>query len=239
MDRLTDSKGDAAICNSGIAGAMTVREVADALGVQEQLVRKHTRELYPYLMQNGVATYLNEEQVTAVKQKMRPVTLVTGAITDLEAMGMLARAGEHFKARYEQEQRARIEAESTAAMLESKVEADRPKVELYDRCMESGSLMSISTMAKKLEQPGLGPRNIFDFLARNGVLFRNSSGFWVPYQKHIDLGRFEVKQVVQPSLYSDGVRTRVYDATRVTQKGFAFVERLVSAAFPLGAKESA
>ena len=64
---------------------MTVREVAEILGVQEQLVRKHTRELYPDLMENGVATYLNEKQITAIKQKMRPVTLVTGAITDIEA----------------------------------------------------------------------------------------------------------------------------------------------------------
>ena len=53
---------------------MTIREVAEVFGVQEQLIRKHARELYPDLMQNGATTYLNEEQITTIKQKMRPVT---------------------------------------------------------------------------------------------------------------------------------------------------------------------
>jgi len=104
---------------------MTVREVAEILGVTDEAIKWHTRELYPELMRNGVTTYQNEEQVTAIKQKMIPTSQLVGAITDLEAMEMLAKAGEHFKARYEQEQRARIEAERNIAVLEAKVESDK------------------------------------------------------------------------------------------------------------------
>ena len=64
---------------------MTVKEAADMLGVSEEAIKKHIRELYPNLMRNGLITYLNEEKITEIKQKMRPTTLVAGVITDLEA----------------------------------------------------------------------------------------------------------------------------------------------------------
>jgi hypothetical protein len=46
---------------------MTVKEVADVLQIPEQTLRNNIRVLFPELMQNGVTTYLNEEQVTALK----------------------------------------------------------------------------------------------------------------------------------------------------------------------------
>jgi len=106
-----------------------------------------------------------------------------------------------------------------------------PKAEFFDLCMESGSLMSISTMAKKLGRPGLGPRKIFDFLHSRNVLFKNSGGYWVPYQSHIDAGRFVVKQVPR----QQGDIVVVDDIAMVTQKGFAYVERLVNEVYPIEA----
>ena len=53
---------------------MTVKEAADMLGVSEEAIKKHVRELYPNLMRNGLVTYLNEEKITEIKQKMRPTT---------------------------------------------------------------------------------------------------------------------------------------------------------------------
>jgi phage antirepressor YoqD-like protein/AraC-like DNA-binding protein len=46
---------------------MTVKEVAEALGVSEGTIKHHIRKLFPTLMQNGKVTYLNEEQATAIK----------------------------------------------------------------------------------------------------------------------------------------------------------------------------
>ena len=206
---------------------MKVSEVAEALGVTDGAIKKHVREMYPDLMRNGFNTYLNEEQITTIKQKMLSTTQVVGAITDIEAMQMLARAGEHLKARYEQEQRARIEAENNVARLESKIEADEDKVRLYKTCMESNGWQSISDVAKKLNRPGLGPNNLHKFLLREKVLFRNSRGYNVPYQGYIDRGYFRVGQKPRPD------SRIVDDFTLVSQGGFAFIERLANGAFPL------
>jgi transcription initiation factor TFIIIB Brf1 subunit/transcription initiation factor TFIIB len=46
---------------------MTVKEVADVLQIPEQTIRNNVRVLFPELMRNGVTTYLNEKQVTALK----------------------------------------------------------------------------------------------------------------------------------------------------------------------------
>jgi phage antirepressor YoqD-like protein len=146
-------------------------------------------------------------------------------------MEMLARAGEHFKARYEQEQKARIEAERSVAILESKIEADEHKTRMFDQCMESGSLMSISTMAKKLARPGLGPRKIFGFLRDRRILFRNHAGYWVPYQIYIERGFFAVKQ--EPR--RQGSKTVIDEITRVTQRGYDFILGMVDETYPLEA----
>jgi len=210
---------------------MKLSEVAEALGCSHDAITRHVKELYPDFMRNGVATYLNEEQVTAIKQKMRPTTKIVGAMTDLEAGMMAARVIGHYQARYEQEQRARIEAENNMARLESKIEADRHKTVMFDQCMESGSLMSISTMAKKLARLGLGPRKIFAFLRDRKIILRNHAGYWVPYQPYIDRGFFVVKQ--EPR--QQGARTVIDDITRVTQRGYAFVLEMVNETYPMEA----
>jgi DeoR/GlpR family transcriptional regulator of sugar metabolism len=73
---------------------MTVREVADVLAVSPETIRKHIRELFPDLMKNGYATYLTEEHVTQIKQKMEPTTQVVGNLTRLEEDALIARAHE-------------------------------------------------------------------------------------------------------------------------------------------------
>jgi predicted transcriptional regulator len=63
---------------------MSVKEVADVLGVTPEAIKKHVREMYPEILRDGITTYLNEEQVTAIKQKMMPTTQVVGALTSLD-----------------------------------------------------------------------------------------------------------------------------------------------------------
>jgi transposase len=64
---------------------MTVKEVAQALGVSAQTVRKWLRVLFPDSVRNGVRTYLNELEVTRIKQRILgtnghigPITFVIG-----------------------------------------------------------------------------------------------------------------------------------------------------------------
>jgi hypothetical protein len=63
---------------------MTVKEVAGKLGCSPETVKAHIRELFPGLMQNGKATYLNEKQVTVILEKMkRPVS--SGTVVNLQS----------------------------------------------------------------------------------------------------------------------------------------------------------
>ena len=50
---------------------MTVREVAEVLKVSGQAVRDAIKKLYPDSLINGVTTFLNEEQVTAIKLQIQ------------------------------------------------------------------------------------------------------------------------------------------------------------------------
>jgi hypothetical protein len=49
---------------------MTVKEVAEALGVDERTIQRITKILFPELVRNGATTFLNEAQVTAVKSEI-------------------------------------------------------------------------------------------------------------------------------------------------------------------------
>ena len=127
---------------------MTVREVAAILGVSDEAIKKHIRELYPDLMQERVTTYLNEEQITAIKQRMRLTTKVANVITDLEAAEMLIKSAEHFRVRFEQERRARITAEKRAIKMEQKLITTENMLterttglSTYQRIAETGGLV--------------------------------------------------------------------------------------------------
>jgi len=190
---------------------MTIREVAEIFGVQEQLIRKHARELYPDLMQNGVTTYLNEEQITTIKQKMRPVTLVTAAITDLEAAEMLLKSAEHFKVRFEQEHEARIEAENKLAIAE-------PKAAFTDLAMQSANTLSMNYAAKVLKL-GYGNITLFKKLREMDVLMDDNT----PRQEYITRGYFVVDEI--PIQIGD--RVWIKPVTKVTQKGMIWLSRML------------
>jgi DNA-binding transcriptional regulator YhcF (GntR family) len=66
---------------------MTVREVADALGVSENTVRRSLNSVFPDLAKNGKVTLLTEAQVTAVKMNLRKNSQVAAQPqTELEMM---------------------------------------------------------------------------------------------------------------------------------------------------------
>jgi len=198
---------------------MKVGEVAEALGVTDEAIKKHVREMYPELMRNGVATHLNEEQVTAIKQKMIPTTQVVGAMTDLEAGIMAARVIGHYQARYEQEQGARIEAEGNVARLEAKIEADRPKLEFAERALLSEDVLSLDTAAKSLKLP----YGVIKFAARlREMAILREYPKNIPYQQYVNQGYFVVDNVVKDC----GGTDRIFPTTRVTPKGLAWLDRI-------------
>jgi transposase len=61
------------VCNISVneeGNLITIKELAKMFNCKEEAIKKHIRELYPDLMQNGKTTYLNKEQVVEIKNKM-------------------------------------------------------------------------------------------------------------------------------------------------------------------------
>lgn len=74
------------------------------------------------------------------------------------------------------------------AALELKAEADEPLIAFAQTVADSDDCVTMLEMAKIL---GTGSKRLFDALIYRGVLFRTATGI-VPYQQHIDNGRFRV-----------------------------------------------
>jgi phage antirepressor YoqD-like protein len=166
-----------------VPGTMTVREAAEILGVTEEAIRKHIRELWPDLMQKRVTTILNEKQFTEIKGRMRLTTKVVSTITDLEAAEMLIKSAEHFKARFEQEHRLRIEAESNVTALEQKAAADAPKVGYYEALVDRNHLTNFRDTAKEI---GIPEKKFISVLEEKGYIYRDSRGRIKPYHDKMD-----------------------------------------------------
>jgi phage anti-repressor protein/phage antirepressor YoqD-like protein len=140
--------------------------------------------------------------------KMRPTTKVVGAITDLEAAEMLLKSAEHFKTRFEQEQKLRAEAESRLAIAE-------PKAETLDKITATANDISVRELTAILAVPHLGQNNFFNTLRRDGYV----DGYNRPYRRHIEAGLVYEKEYYVPQL--DATRTQL----RITQKGVAHFVR--------------
>lgn len=103
--------------------------------------------------------------------------------------------------------------------LESKVEADAPKVLFADAVSASKTLILVGELAKLLKQNGvdIGQHRLFRWMRENGYLIRrNGTDFNMPTQKSMDLGLFTVKETA--ITHSDGTVT-VSKTTKVTGKG--------------------
>lgn len=101
-------------------------------------------------------------------------------------------------------------AERNAA-LENKIEADAPAVAFFGNYVEAKSSKCLSDVAKILRYK---PQEFIAMMAYDGVIFKRS-GAWVPYQNHIDSGRFTVK-----TGESNGY---CFEQTRVEPSGIAWL----------------
>lgn len=183
---------------------MTAKEVADALGVDPEAIKKHVRELFPDSIRNGVPTLLSEAQVTEIKRHMRPTTEVVGAVTDLEMMQKAAEVVSWAMAKIEAQRRAMADL--------------APRAAVADRIAGAAGLKTLSEVGKI---NGLGPRKIFDLLKAKGIIFRGRQG-WLPYQEHIDAGRFVVRESTYQDLYEED---HLASQTYVTGKGEVWLAR--------------
>lgn len=103
--------------------------------------------------------------------------------------------------------------------LESKIEADKPKVLFADAVATSNTSILVGDLAKLIKQNGVdtGQKRLFQWLRDNGYLIkRQGADRNMPTQRSMDNGLFEVKETV--ITHADG-HTSISKTVKVTGKG--------------------
>lgn len=106
-----------------------------------------------------------------------------------------------------------MESERERVRLTAELVAALPAIQMVERYVEAKSSKCLSDVAKILGQK---PQTFINRLSDDGVIFKRS-GSWVPYQPHIDNGRFTVK-----TGESNG---HAYHQTRVEPVGIEWLAR--------------
>ncbi|MBF7141429.1 MULTISPECIES: phage antirepressor KilAC domain-containing protein [Pseudomonas] len=87
-----------------------------------------------------------------------------------------------------EEQRMALAKELEA--LKDKVQRDAPKIELYQTLANTEELFNGDVISKIVSS---GRTRLFRYLRKHGVLMSAPHRLNIPYQEHLDTGRFEVK----------------------------------------------
>jgi anti-repressor protein len=97
------------------------------------------------------------------------------------------------------------------------LEDQKPKVEFYDKIIQSETAINMQEVAGVLNIPKMGRNNLFKFLRQNEILNLNN----IPYRYYIEAGYFEVKETTRNIKGEDVVLL----VTVVSQKGLEFIKR--------------
>ena len=191
---------------------MTVREVADVLGVSPDTVYNSAKELFPDIFVSKKTTYLNEAQVTAVKMNFRKNSEVAAQPkTELEMMLQVKQSIEYLTGKITDLQRENMEQKERLTIAE-------PKAAFTDLAMQSSDVLSMNDAAKILKL-GYGNKTLYRKLREQGVLMADN----VPYQEYISRGYFRVDE--SPILIGDYIQIK--RVTKVTQKGMMWLSRMI------------
>lgn len=178
---------------------MTVKEVAEALGVSYDTVAKHARTLG--YTENGKQTLLTEYQTLEIKNRIGKHDLllsskVESAVTEIEKDETILKAMQYMKERYENALKRALEAERKNAVL-----------------MHVRKTYTAGEIAKELGMRSAQELNAA--MAEKGVQYKQN-GTWLPTADYSDCGYFEIKQ---QELENGKV---IYDR-RITQIGRDFI----------------
>ena len=106
----------------------------------------------------------------------------------------------------------------TVRKLNSKIEADKPKVLFADAVETAKTSILIGDLAKLIKQNGvdIGQKRLFNWLREKGYLIKNGNSRNMPTQKAMDLKLFEVKE---RTINNPDGSVKITKTTKVTGKG--------------------
>ena len=109
-------------------------------------------------------------------------------------------------------------------LYDKEIERIKKKAESYDKVVSGKGTLSVGTVAKTLnikDDDGdlIGRNKLFEILRSNKVLQSSKSNWNIPYQNYIKNGYFR-------TLLSKTINGITVATTRITPKGFEFIENL-------------
>lgn len=154
---------------------MTIREVAEILGVTKQAITKHIREMFPEMLEHGKTAYLTDEMVTEIKAKMRQTTKVVSSQTQLERRSIVEQAIKILHEDIEQ--------------LKNDIERKETQIK---RLIHTGKLYTSTEIAKELNMKSAQELN--QYLQEAGIQYKVNDT-WVLTAKYSDCGYESIKQI--------------------------------------------
>jgi anti-repressor protein len=115
--------------------------------------------------------------------------------------------------------RALLMADKKVRLLESQIEADKPKVVFADAVSAAHTSILIGDLAKLIKQNGveIGQKRLFTWMRENGYLIkRMGADYNMPMQRYMEMGLFEIKETA--ITHGDG-HISVSKTVKVTGKG--------------------
>ena len=97
------------------------------------------------------------------------------------------------------------------------IEQQQPKVEFYDKVVDSKDWIDMGQVAKVLNE-GIGRTKLFEFLRNNKILDKKNN----PYQQYQDQGYF---RLIETSYTLPNGDCKIYLKTLVSQKGLDFIRK--------------
>ena len=195
---------------------ISTKELAEQLGTRPNVITENAKKCLPEkIIENGKPTLWTKAEVAILIECLKTNNSnqfnlsgsLIGVSTELTPALKIKKAMELMQEGYEEE----------LAILRSKIEEQKPKVETYERISNSTGLKTIKEVADIL---GYGEKTYFALLRDMGILFREN-GINLPKREYINSGYFEVKE--EP--YERNGKTFLYSRIYVTAKGLLWLEK--------------
>lgn len=208
---------------------MTVKEIAQAMGVSTDTVKNCIRRIMPEKMQNGKTTFLNKQEIAMISKELKSNTFVSSHQT-YEVSSQVKNITTRLEvlANYKAATQAVIELlEAEKAELQAENERQKqqlieaaPKVDFYNAVTESKDCIDMAQVAKVLNIKGLGRTKLFELLRKTDILNRRN----IPYQKYVNMGYF---RIIETSYSLPDGTQRINLKTVVFQKGVDFIRKVI------------